>query len=69
MLKLGTDEDCETVARKLRIYLGIDQQIFIDLIRVLRELKFRGLIADYIRVPDERMPDEEAKWDPDEKIL
>ena len=65
----NADEDFEAAARKLRIRLGIDDQLRPDMITVVVKLKDHGLIANYIRVPDDEMPDDEAFFDSETKLL
>jgi Zn-dependent peptidase ImmA (M78 family) len=62
-------EDFEIAARKLRIELGIDDQLRPDMITVVIKLKERGRIENYVRVPDKDMPDSEAMFDPDKRLL
>jgi Zn-dependent peptidase ImmA (M78 family) len=64
-----SDEDFETAGRNLRVKLGIDDQFRLDLIDVLRRLKHQEYIVDYVRIPNCSMPDEEAKFDPDKRII
>lgn len=63
------DEDFEAAARKLRIKLGIDDQLRPDMITVVIKLKDHGMIANYVRVPDEEMPDDEAFFDSKSRLL
>jgi IrrE N-terminal-like domain len=62
------DEDFEQAARTLRIELEIDDRFCPDLIFVLDELKRRGKIEGYLRVPDEAMKDD-ASYDSDQRLL
>jgi Zn-dependent peptidase ImmA (M78 family) len=62
-------EDIERAARSLRIKLGIDDQLRPDMITVIVKLKDRGLIKNYVRVPDDEMPDDEARFDSTEQLL
>ena len=39
------------------------------MITVVVKLKNRGKIKNYVRVPDEEMPDQEARFDPEERLL
>jgi IrrE N-terminal-like domain len=64
-----SDEDFERLARKLRVSLGIDDQLRPDMIDVLIKLKHHGYIPDLVRVPDEYMPGVEAKFDPCDRKL
>lgn len=68
MAKQLTDK-IELVARQLRIRLSIDDQIRPDMTTVIVKLKDAGLIKNYVRVPDEEMPDDEAYYDPSDRIL
>ena len=63
------DEDFEAAARRLRIKLGIDDQLRPDMITVVIKLKDHGMIANYVRVPDEDMPDDEAFFEADTRLL
>jgi len=63
------DEDFERAAQILRIKFGIDDQLRLDVIDVLRKLKHHGQIVDYVRVPDISLPDAEAQYDPDKGII
>jgi Zn-dependent peptidase ImmA (M78 family) len=60
------DEDFEVTAKRLRVKLEVDDQILLDVITLLRKLKHDGYISNYIRVPDNLMPNAEAKFDPDQ---
>jgi hypothetical protein len=51
------DEDLELAARRLRMKLGIDDQLRPDMITVIFKLKDCGMIKNYIRVPDKEMSD------------
>lgn len=68
MLRLE-DEDVERIARQLRITLGIDDQLRPDMMTVIVKLKEHGIIKNYVRVCDEDMPDDEAFYDSDDKLL
>lgn len=63
------DEQIEVVARRLRKDGGVDDRFCPDLLYVLNEFRKRGKIADYKIVPDEAMPRDEARYDPNTKIL
>jgi Zn-dependent peptidase ImmA (M78 family) len=63
------DEDFERAAQILRVKFGLDDQLRLDVIEVLRRLKHHGQIADYVRVPDLCLPDAESKFDPDRRII
>lgn len=63
------DEDFERKARKMRVALGIDDQLCPDVIDVVQKLKHRGSITDYVRVPDHLMQEAEAKFDPCDRKL
>ena len=64
-----TDDDFERIARNLRVNLDIDDELRLDVIDVVQKLKHRGDIADYVRVPDHRMLDADAKFNPDDRNL
>ena len=63
------DEDFEAIARQLRKRLGIDDQLRPDMITVIIKLKHLGMITNYVRVPDKEMPDDEAYYDSERKLL
>ena len=64
-----SDEDFERLTRKLRITLGIDDQLRPDMIDVITSLKRLGYIADWVHVPDQCMAGAEAKFDPKDRKL
>lgn len=64
-----SDEEIEYAARQLRIKLGIDDQLRPDMITVIYKLKDRGMIKNYLRVPDTEMPEDEAKFDAIDRLL
>lgn len=68
-MPLNDDEDFEVAARNLRIRLGIDDQLRPDMTTVIFKLKDRGIIENYVRVPDDQMPDDEAYFDSEKKLL
>lgn len=68
-MRLLEDEDFEAAARKLRIKLGIDDQMRPDMITVVLKLKDHGMIENYVRVPEKEMPDDEALFDSETKLL
>ena len=63
------DEDFEAAARMLRITLGIDDQLRPDMTTVIVKLKDHGVIKNYVRVPDDEMPDDEAFFDSKARLL
>jgi hypothetical protein len=63
------DAEFEGRARALRKLLGIEFDARPDMITVIFKLKDRGLIKNYVRVPDAEMPDDEAYFDPFTKLL
>jgi hypothetical protein len=63
------DADIERVARQFRKKLGIDDQLRPDMTTVIIKLKDHGLIKNYVRVPDHEMPDDEACFDSEDKLL
>jgi Zn-dependent peptidase ImmA (M78 family) len=63
------DEDFERAAQILRVKFGIDDQLRLDVIDILRKLKHHGQIIDYVRVPDMSLPEAEAQYDPDKGII
>jgi hypothetical protein len=63
------DEHIEQTARRFRVRLGLDDRFLPDVIFVLKELKRTGEIKDFICVADEKMPQQEARWDAEERIV
>lgn len=63
------DEDIEQRARELRRTLGIDDQAQPDMLTMIVKLKHLGLIKNYERVPNAEMPDDEAAFDADRRVL
>ena len=63
------DDEIESAAQRMRLRLGIDDQLRPDMITVVFKLKDQGIIKDYVRVADSEMPDDEAKYDSFEKLL
>jgi len=57
------DEDLEQDARRLRALADVDDRFCPDVIFVADRLKALGYIADFVRVPDEKMPADEALYD------
>jgi|ERR1039458_288667 Zn-dependent peptidase ImmA (M78 family) len=64
-----SDEDFEQLATTLRVAIGVDDQVNLDVIEFLRRMKRQGYISDYVRVPDVAMLDAEAKFKPDERKI
>jgi hypothetical protein len=62
------DSEFETSARELRKLLGIEFDTRPDMITVVFKLRDRGLIKDYRRVADTKMPNDEAFFDPRDQI-
>src|SRR5262249_39776575 len=62
-------EQVEAMARDLRKKLGIDDLPYLDMMTVIVKAKHHGLIQGYRRVPDHNMPEDEAAFDPHEKVL
>jgi Zn-dependent peptidase ImmA (M78 family) len=63
------EESIERAARELRIKLGIDNQLRPDMTTVIIKLKDRQIIKNYVRVPDEEMPNDEARFDSENGLL
>lgn len=63
------EEDFENAARKMRIRLGVDDQLRPDMCTVIVKLKHAGLIANYARVPDDQASGDEAWFDPETRVL
>jgi hypothetical protein len=57
-----TDEDLEAIARNFLQKIGLEYQIRPDLMTVISKLKHVVPSFKYRRVPDEQMPDAEARW-------
>jgi len=68
-MPLDQAEDFEAAARNLRIRLGVDDQLRPDMTTVIIKLKHAGMIEDYLRIPDEEMPDDEAFFDSEKRLL
>jgi hypothetical protein len=64
-----SNDNIESAARHLRMKLGIDDQPRPDMTTVIVKLKDRGLIKNYVRVPDADMPKDEACFDSAERLL
>jgi len=63
------NEAFEQIGRTVRVALELDDQIKLDPIDFLRRLKRAGYIKDYIRLPDASLPDDEAKYNPDDNKI
>jgi Zn-dependent peptidase ImmA (M78 family) len=63
------DEDIEQRARELRKTLDVDDQAQPDMMTLIVKMKHLGLIKNYERVPNAEMPDDEAAFDADRRIL
>ncbi len=63
------EDQIETAARNLRIKLGLDLHSNPDMMTVVVKLKHLGFIKNYRRVPRAEMPDDEAAFDPFERLL
>jgi Zn-dependent peptidase ImmA (M78 family) len=64
-----TDEQYDQLAKVLREGLGIDDQVEIDVLEMLRRMKHCGYLRDYIVLPDDAMKDAEAKYVSDERRI
>lgn len=64
-----SDEGFEELAKTARVTLEIDKEVKLDPIDFLRRLKRKGYIKDYIRIPDSALPNDEAKYNSDEKVI
>lgn len=62
-----SDEDYDQIARVLREELGVDDDIWLDIIDTLRRMKYRGYLRDFICLPDSDLPDAEAKFVAEER--
>lgn len=63
------DDELEAFAREARIELNIDNADFQDLMTLIVKMKQLGWIKNYERVPDHRMPNIEAEFNPRTRIL
>ena len=57
-----TDEDLEAVARNFLRKIGLEYQIRPDMMTIISKLKHVVPSFSYRRMPDEEMPDAEARW-------
>lgn len=57
-----SDEGYDQLAKILREALDLDDQIKVDVVEMLRRMKHRGYLRDYISIPDNDLPDAEAKF-------
>jgi hypothetical protein len=64
-----SDEGFEQLAKTVRAELGIDDLVKVGAIDFLRRLKHTGYIRDYVRLPDACLPDDQAKYNPDDKKI
>jgi Zn-dependent peptidase ImmA (M78 family) len=58
-----TDEQLEAVVRGFLGRIGLEYQVRPDLMTVIVKIKHIDCEFNYLRVPDDEMPDEEAEWD------
>ena len=63
------EESLELAAQIVRVRLQVDDQDIPDMATLIFKLKNEGMIADYERVPDKEMPDDEAEYDSIKRIL
>jgi len=64
-----SDEEYDQLARVLREILGVDSESWLDVLEMLRRMKHNGYIRDYICLPDAEMPDAQARFVPDERVI
>lgn len=64
-----SDEDYDRIAKTLREELGVDGDVWLDVLGALRRMKHCGYLGDYVCLPDREMPDAEAKFVPDERKI
>lgn len=64
-----SDEDYDQIGRILREELGVDDDIWLDVIDALHRMKYRGYLRDFIRLPDSDLPDAEAKFVAEERRI
>jgi Zn-dependent peptidase ImmA (M78 family) len=64
-----SDEEYDQLARVLREVLGVEKEIWLDVLDMLRRMKHTGYLRDYVRLPDCEMPDAEAKFDPQDRRI
>jgi hypothetical protein len=64
-----SDEDYDQLAKVLREALGVDSETWLDAIEMLRRMKHSDYLRDYACLPDNEIPDAEARFEPDERII
>ena len=64
-----SDEDYDQIARVLREELDVDEDIWLDVTDTLRRMKHRGYLHDFICLPDNDLPDAEAKFVAEERRI
>jgi hypothetical protein len=64
-----SDEDYDQIAKTLREALGLDCDIWLDVLDALRRMKHCGYLRDYVCLPDNELPGAEAKFVPDERKI
>lgn len=65
----SNEERIEQAATELRERWGIPNQACPDIITMIFKLKHEELIADYVRVPDAELPDDEAEYNSHARVL
>jgi Zn-dependent peptidase ImmA (M78 family) len=64
-----SDEEYDQLAKVLREILGVDEEIWLDVLNMLRRMKHTSYLRDYVRLPDREMPDAEARFDPQDRTI
>ena len=68
-MQFYSDDDIEKRARGARKLLGIEDQIFPDMMTVVHKLKDHSIIDSWLIVADIEMPNDEAHYDPYIRLL
>jgi hypothetical protein len=68
-MRKRTEEDLEIAAERTRARLGVSGQTNPDMMTLIVKMKSLGIIKNYRRVPDEKMPFDEALFDSMDGIL
>jgi Zn-dependent peptidase ImmA (M78 family) len=64
-----TDEDLEEIARTCLRRLGIEDQVRPDLMTVIIKIKHADPSFNYARIPDHELPEAEAQWDSERRVI
>jgi Zn-dependent peptidase ImmA (M78 family) len=63
------DDDYDNLARVLREALGLDGQVYLDVLEALKRLKHRGYLKDYFIVPDSDLAGAYGKFVSEERCI